>query len=102
MNFCQSARITASHPSLKGHFPGNPIVPGVGILDTVQQAIEAWQGNIRPKSLPTVKFMNPLLPEHEYMINLQMNEAAINTIKFTCVEGNTIIAQGSMTFYRNN
>ena len=102
MNFSQSTSIPASHPSLAGHFPANPVVPGVVILETVQRAIEEWQGKVRLESMPMVKFLNPLLPEQEYIINLEMKESNINTIQFTCLEKNTLIAQGSINFYRNN
>jgi len=36
--------ITADHPSLPGHFPGTPVVPGVVVLDHVLQATQRWQG----------------------------------------------------------
>ena len=32
--------IPDDHPSLPGHFPGHPVVPGVVLLDRVLQAIE--------------------------------------------------------------
>ena len=32
--------IHADHPSLPGHFPGAPLVPGVVILDEVIAALE--------------------------------------------------------------
>lgn len=102
MHFRQSSSIPASHPALDGHFPNNPIVPGVVILESVQQAIEAWQGKVRLESMHSVKFLNPLLPDHEYMIRLDMKESNINIINFKCVEGTVQIAQGSLTFYRNN
>ena len=31
--------VAPTHPSLPGHFPGQPVVPGVVILDAVQAAI---------------------------------------------------------------
>src|SRR3546814_2617840 len=36
--------IAADHPSLPGHFPGRPLVPGVVVLDRVLDAIEAHAG----------------------------------------------------------
>ena len=44
--------IAPSHPSLPGHFPGQPVVPGVVILDAVQQAIEAAVGALPALDLP--------------------------------------------------
>ena len=36
------------HPSLPGHFPGRPVVPGVVLLDRVLAAIEAAHGPAAP------------------------------------------------------
>lgn len=54
--------IAENHPSLPGHFPGSPIVPGVVVLDRVIEAIEATTGPLPPLRLPQVKFLKPLLP----------------------------------------
>lgn len=53
--------IDAQHPSLPGHFPGNPVVPGVVLLDRVAAALEkAGFGPLR--RINAVKFLAPLLP----------------------------------------
>ena len=39
MTFEVSRTISANHPSLPGHFPGAPLVPGVLILDEVLAAL---------------------------------------------------------------
>ena len=55
--------IAADHPSLPGHFPGRPLVPGVVVLDRVLEAIEAHAGiALGALQLPQVKFLQPLLP----------------------------------------
>ena len=51
------------HPSLPGHFPTQPIVPGVVILDHVQRAIEAQAGVAKQLRISQVKFLQPLLPD---------------------------------------
>ena len=50
------------HPSLPGHFPGRPVVPGVVVLDRVVAALEHAHGPLPALRLPQVKFLQPLLP----------------------------------------
>ena len=50
------------HPSLPGHFPGRPVVPGVVVLDRVLAAVERAYGAVGALRLPVVKFAQPLLP----------------------------------------
>jgi 3-hydroxymyristoyl/3-hydroxydecanoyl-(acyl carrier protein) dehydratase len=58
MEFC----IPHDHPSLAGHFPGRPIVPGVLLLEQAVAAIEAAHGALGALRLPQAKFARPLLP----------------------------------------
>ena len=63
--------VPASHPSLPGHFPGNPVVPGVVLLARVQAAIEARHGPLPALRLPQAKFVRPLLPGQAASIELE-------------------------------
>jgi len=53
--------IEAGHPSLPGHFPGNPVVPGVVLLDRVAAVLEAAMGGVIAR-IGAVKFLAPLRP----------------------------------------
>ncbi|GAA0712727.1 hydroxymyristoyl-ACP dehydratase [Dokdonella soli] len=72
----QTVRISARHPSLPGHFPGNPVVPGVVLLDCIAAALErAGAGCFR--RIVAVKFMAPLLPEQDAELNLTIDGARV-------------------------
>jgi len=56
--------IDADHPSLPGHFPGEPVVPGVVLLDQVASALER-AGAGRFARIAAVKFIAPLRPDED-------------------------------------
>lgn len=68
-------RIDAAHPALAGHFPGNPVVPGVLLLERVAAAWKAWRG-ARVGQLDA-KFMQPLLPDEDAVIELREDAAGV-------------------------
>jgi 3-hydroxymyristoyl/3-hydroxydecanoyl-(acyl carrier protein) dehydratase len=64
--------IRPDHPSLPGHFPGQPIVPGVILLEAVAGALRAWR-NQRLAQVVEAKFIAPLLPGQ--IAELALNES---------------------------
>ncbi len=86
-------RIPADHPSLPGHFPGRPVVPGVVLLDRVLEAIEAEGAKIGALRFPQVKFLRPLLPEETARIELQARESRW---RFRILRGEELIASGEV------
>ena len=55
--------IDSEHPSLPGHFPGQPIVPGVVLLSEVIDCYrQTSDKDDRLIEIPVVKFKKPLLP----------------------------------------
>jgi len=59
--------IPTDHPALPGHFPGNPVVPGVVLLDRV---LAAARGLGPVSGLPRVKFLQVLRPGTEFRIEI--------------------------------
>ncbi|HEU4624841.1 MAG TPA: hypothetical protein VFS52_08780 [Steroidobacteraceae bacterium] len=85
--------VPASHPSLPGHFPGSPVVPGVVVLDLVLRAAAEWRGHeARVSGLKQVKFLAPLLPEERAEVALEASDAALG---FRVSRGEQVIAQGT-------
>ena len=89
----QALVVDAGHPSLVGHFPGNPIVPGVVILQRVIAAIEAAHAPLAILRLPQVKFLQPLLPGEAARIELEGDAPRWG---FRVLRGETLIASGDV------
>lgn len=93
--------IQPDHPSLPGHFPGQPIVPGVVLLDRVLEAIEAEHGLLGALRLPQVKFLQPLLPGEIASIVLEALPApadgnAVSRWRFRALRGEDLLASGEV------
>jgi 3-hydroxymyristoyl/3-hydroxydecanoyl-(acyl carrier protein) dehydratase len=85
--------IPPDHPSLPGHFPGKPIVPGVVLLERVIEAIEAMHGPLPPLRLPQVKFMQPLLPGESADVYI---DGAAPRWRFRVTHGDALLASGEL------
>jgi 3-hydroxymyristoyl/3-hydroxydecanoyl-(acyl carrier protein) dehydratase len=89
-------RIAATHPSLAGHFPGRPIVPGVVLIDEAIRAAEAWLGHaLHVQMINQVKFNTPLKPEQDCLLELTL-EPAEDRLRFTVRRDDDLIVQGSV------
>jgi 3-hydroxyacyl-[acyl-carrier-protein] dehydratase len=86
----ESVRISAAHPSLPGHFPGQPIVPGVVLLDRVAAAIERDAGS-RLARIGVVKFLAPLKPDEDASLHIMRDGARV---RFRIARGETPILTG--------
>lgn len=64
-------RVPATHPALPGHFPGQPIVPGVVLLALVHEQARAALGfKAGASQWQRVKFLGPVRPEQALIIEL--------------------------------
>lgn len=89
--------ISGEHPSLAGHFPGHPIVPGVVLLREVMDTLRQGLGMpLFITGLPDVKFSAPLKPREVVTIRVEGETATRAT--FTCQVDSRLIASGSITF----
>ena len=90
-------RIPADHPSLPGHFPGRPVVPGVVLLDRVLDAIErASLAPLGALRLPQVKFVQPLLPEQPARVEIETDTQSAARWRFRILRGDELIASGEV------
>lgn len=69
-----SAVVPADHPALPGHFPGQPVVPGVLLLALVSDhAREQLHFRAGACTWTRIKFMRSVLPEQCFKISLRGN-----------------------------
>jgi len=74
--------IPTSHPSLVGHFPGNPVVPGVVILDEVFERLATTRPDTEVVGLGNVKFLLPIKPET--LVRIELVEKNDSLVEFCC------------------
>ena len=99
MTFEVRRAIPADHPSLPGHFPDAPLVPGVLILDEVLAALRNRDKNCQLTAIRLVKFLKPLKPERPFTICFTGNDGDANQVNFCCrIEGNVIV-EGRLEVY---
>jgi 3-hydroxyacyl-[acyl-carrier-protein] dehydratase len=85
--------IAADHPTLPGHFPGRPIVPGVLLLDCVLAEAQRWLGTpLTLSALPHAKFVAPLLPSEQAQMKLALEG---DELRFEIARGDTTLASGA-------
>ena len=86
--------IPPDHSSLPEHFPGNPVVPGVVVMDRALDVLEAEIGvPLGALRRPQVKFMQPLLPGQTASVS---HEEASPKWRFRVHHGERLIASGDL------
>jgi len=89
--------IPATHPSLPGHFPGNPVVPGVVLLEEILTAVRTWRPESRIRGLQAVKFLQPVAPDSRFSIALELR--APGKIAFRCSAGHQLLNTGTIILH---
>jgi 3-hydroxyacyl-[acyl-carrier-protein] dehydratase len=96
MTFEAVRTIRANHPTLPGHFPGRPLVPGVVILDEVLSALIEWRHDSELTGIRMVKFLAPLQPEQVFTIFLSTKDSRAAEVTFCCRLENRVIVEGQL------
>lgn len=74
----------SDHPSVNGHFPGNPIIPGAVLLNDVVDTIGAAEHAL-PMSyeVSAAKFLRPVRPGSN--VTITWEKRASGEIRFECL-----------------
>lgn len=95
-------KLNAAHEVFKGHFPGNPVMPGVCMIQIIKELAEKATGKALFLSVATnVKFMAIINPEKNDLIQLQLNfieEGDILKVKNVTTFNDTLALKLNATF----
>jgi len=68
---CLRLAVPATSGWFEGHFPTQPVLPGVAQLDWVMAYAAELAPEMRFSSIDNVKFQRPIVPQSELELNLQ-------------------------------
>ena len=89
--------IPADHPAYAGHFPGQPILPGVVLLDAALHALAEVHGNpAATGQIKSAKFLSPVLPGEPLM--LHYTASAAGGFRFELRSDARAVASGAVDF----
>jgi acyl-coenzyme A synthetase/AMP-(fatty) acid ligase len=91
------AQFAPDHPSLAGHFPGQPIVPGVLLLDSVEQMLHG--AGLRVVACAQAKFLAPVRPGQALSIRIDIDGQA--RARFEIMAAERTVATGNLRCVAN-
>jgi 3-hydroxymyristoyl/3-hydroxydecanoyl-(acyl carrier protein) dehydratase len=95
--FSAQLRVDAQQPFFDGHFPGQPIVPAVWLLDQLGQMLnEELQGS-RVSGVPSAKFLSPVPPGESLTFTVNADPAS-GRARFRIEASGRLAAQGELRF----
>ena len=96
--FCCRVKLNPEHGIYQAHFPGNPITPGVCLLQMASEILEQQYGKsfvlqtalsikfktpIVPDDVPMFVFTNQIFAEDEFRTNISIAGEGVQYVKMT-------------------
>jgi len=100
--------VTINEPFFQGHFPGQPIMPGVLSLESMAQAgaflmlsqvEDPLSKNMFFSSVEKAKFRKPIVPGDQLQIKMELIKRKLNICKFVgqCIVDSQVVAEAFLT-----
>jgi 3-hydroxymyristoyl/3-hydroxydecanoyl-(acyl carrier protein) dehydratase len=89
----RTVRVDDTHPSLPGHFPGAPVVPGVVLLNEVFAEQRRQRPHVQVTGIKKLKFLHMLFPGQAFTV--EFGATAANNLRFKCWRDETLLAEGN-------
>jgi 3-hydroxyacyl-[acyl-carrier-protein] dehydratase len=76
--------LNPAHPIFSGHFPGQPVLPGVCMLEMVKEILEELlQQKLRISKGPQIKFLSMIISDKDPDFTIELHYEIINEIIHT-------------------
>ena len=96
--------MTINEPFFQGHFPGQPVMPGVLILEIMAQAgsflmlsqvEDPFTTNMFFSAVEKTKFRKPIVPGDQLMVHMTLARKKLNLCKFhgVCKVDDEVVAE---------
>jgi 3-hydroxyacyl-[acyl-carrier-protein] dehydratase len=90
--------INKDHEVFEGHFPGNPVVPGVFLVQMIREVIEHWQQKkFRIEAADEIKFMSMVIPEQSSRLTLEIQKRAKSEKPYAY---SIVVSDGTIVFIK--
>jgi len=100
--------LTINEPFFQGHFPGQPVMPGVLSMEIMAQAgsflmlshiVDPLSKNMFFSRVETAKFRKPIVPGDQLKIHVNLVKRKLNLCKFhgKCMVDKTLVAEAKFS-----
>ncbi len=91
-----SARVPGTSLLFSGHFPDDPIVPGIAQLGLVSEMLRQSGSARRPRQVRRIRFKRVIRPDEIMWIHIFPPDGACDIRKFKVVVGGKTACSGTM------
>ena len=95
--FCAQVLVPTDSPWFQGHFPGNPVVPGIAQLGMVLEVLrKSLQRELRVKQVSRVRFKQMIRPDERIGVRVSPKPGRSGHYAFRIHKEAQLICNGDM------
>lgn len=96
--FCADVHITAASPWFEGHFPGEPVLPGIAQLSMVVDLIQRCSNPaVGLKAMSRVRFKKLIRPDDRIRIEAVPKAGNSGVYSFRILKDAQLVSSGNLT-----